>query len=61
MRNYRGSKIINVRIPDETLAEIEAIVGRSVLHAKGEPYTVSSWIKKCIAEKLNHLSRGRKS
>jgi hypothetical protein len=56
--NYRGSKIVPVRIPDETLARIEVIVARSVLHSGKEPYTVSSWIKKCIAEELRHLEAG---
>ena len=61
-RDYRGSKIVQVRIPDETLAELEAILARSVLHSQGEPYTMSSWIKKAIAEKLAHCKRhGKRS
>lgn len=59
-RGYRGSKIVNIRINDETLAEIEAIVARSVIHCKEEPHTVSSWIKKQIDTELKHLKRGRK-
>ncbi len=59
-RKYRGSKIVPVRIDDVTLSQIETIVARSVTHAKEEPYTVSSWIKKCIQEKLDHLERARK-
>lgn len=58
-RNYRGSKIVPVRIDDATLTQIESIVARSVLHSKAEPYTVSSWIKTLIQRELNSLERRR--
>jgi len=60
-RKYRGSKIVPVRIDDALLSEIQAITARSVLHSPQEPYTVSSWIKKAITEKLDHLKRSGKA
>ena len=59
-RNYRGSKIVPVRIDDATLLRVEAIVAKSVLHSKLEPYTVSSWIKTLIQRELNSLERRRR-
>lgn len=55
----KGAQVIPVRIPKELLTEIEkAIQSANATNAR-EPYTVSSWIRKCVAEKLNHLRRSR--
>lgn len=56
----RGSKIVPVRIPDELLDEVEVAVSSQNYHTKGEPHTLSGWIRKCIAEKLAHLKRSNK-
>ena len=55
------SSYVPIRIPNETMVQIEAIVARSVTHRAKEPWTVSSWIKAAIAEKLAHSERGRKT
>lgn len=51
------SKLVALRIPNETFAKIEAILARSVIQTPGEPYNMTSWILKAIKEKLDHLGR----
>lgn len=55
-----SSSYVPIRIPNETLTQIEAIVARSVTHRSDDPWTVSSWIKAAIADKLAHNERGRR-
>jgi hypothetical protein len=60
--NVNGSSsYVPIRIPNEVLAQISAIVAKSVTHRAKEPWTVSSWIKSAIMEKLAHSERGRAS
>lgn len=56
----KGSQVIPVRIPKELLTEIEQAIQSANLTTGLEPYTVSSWIRKCVAEKLAHLKRSRR-
>jgi len=56
----KGSKVVPLRIDQELLNEIEQSVGAANYYTKGEPYTTSSWIRKCIREKLDHLRRSSK-
>lgn len=59
-RPDRGSKVLQFRCPDEMLAEIEQAISISFERSFGEPYTISTWIKKAIQEKIDHSKRGRK-
>jgi TPP-dependent pyruvate/acetoin dehydrogenase alpha subunit len=59
-QSYRGSRIMTVRMDDDTIARIQAQVDRSVTYSKDEPYTIGGWIKKAVAEKLAHLERSKK-
>lgn len=56
----KGSKIVQVRVPDDLLKRIEEHVSSLQLNARGEPPTVSSYIRKAIEEKLAHRERSRK-
>jgi hypothetical protein len=58
---YKGSKIIPVRFPAEELAAVEAYLKESESTRSGEPWTISTFIKKAVREKLDHIQRSRKS
>jgi len=53
-----GSKIVPVRIPDALHQEISLAIVLANETRKEEPYDMSSWIRKAIMEKLDHLRRG---
>jgi len=53
----KGSPQLILRIPEEMLEEIKEVVDASLYRRKGEPLTVSSWIRIAIAEKLAHRKR----
>jgi len=53
----KGSKVVPLRIERGLLDEIEKSVASANYYTKGEMYTTSSWIRKCIREKLDKLRR----
>lgn len=53
----KGSKIIPIRMSDMYLDALDAAVRRANRTTRGEPYDRSSWIRKAITEKLDHLLR----
>lgn len=52
----KGSPIIPVRIPDELLAEIDAVVSS---YRDAEPWTRSSFIIHCVRAELAKRQRSR--
>jgi len=56
----KGNQVIPVRFPKELLTQVENAVQSANATRAAEPYTVSSWIRKCIEEKISHLQRSRK-
>lgn len=48
----KGTPITCVRIPPDMLAQVDALVERSITHAAEEPWTRTSWIVQAIREKL---------
>ena len=54
----KGSTKVVIRLPDELLELVWDTAVRSNGSRKQEPYTLSSWIRSAICEKLNH---GRRS
>jgi len=54
-----GSPKIVVRFPEDVIEEIQELVDRLNEHPNREPYTVSSWIRKCVMYELAHLKRGK--
>jgi len=55
----KGSQIIPVRIPEDLLAVVQQTIQSANSKRRHEPYTVSSWIRQCVAEKLSHLKRSK--
>jgi len=55
----KGSQRVIVRLDDETIDLIQDEVNKSEASATRTPYTLSSWIRHAIQEKLNKLRRGR--
>lgn len=55
-----GSKIVPVRINATLLNAIEDAIAGANVQTFDQPYTVSEWIRKAVAEKLDHLARGRR-
>lgn len=55
----KGTKIIALRLDDETQDLIKEECAKSRQTSKDVPYSVSSWIRHAIQEKLNKLRRGR--
>jgi len=56
-----GSQIVPIRIPAPLLQRIEKAMEMCNLHAKGEPYTRSSWILSCVLERLDKPMRRKRS
>lgn len=57
----RGNKIVPLRLSAETLAAMEARIERRNASTREEPWTVSDYIRHCIARDLAHIERGKKS
>lgn len=55
----KGSTRLTVRLDDETIDLIQEECDRSEKSSDRVPYTVSSWIRHAVQEKLNKLRRGR--
>lgn len=53
----KGSKIIPIRLSDLYLAALDRAIVSANKRVKGEPYDRSSWIRKALTEKLDHLAR----
>lgn len=57
----KGTKKYAVRIPDDMLDEIMDVISSANKTRKGEPYTLSSWLRDAVLYKLAALERGRGS
>lgn len=56
----KGSKVIPFRLSDLYLAALDEAVRSANRRTKGEPYDRSSWIRKAVTEKLDHLRRSKR-
>lgn len=56
----RGSRIVNVRFEDELFRLTILAVGRVNMKRRGEPFTLSDFIRKCVEDKLLHMERGKR-
>lgn len=56
----KGSQVITLRLSNAELFALWSGVSKSNVCRHGEPFTMSSWIRKAIAEKLQHQVRGGK-
>ena len=55
----KGSTVVLVRITAEMLDEMKIEINRLNHRVKGEPYNRSSFIRKAIMDKLDHIARSR--
>lgn len=55
----KGSKVVVVRIPAELGTEIDDAIHAANAVTREEPYNRSTWVRKCITDRLKHLARGR--
>lgn len=53
----KGSRVVPVRMPDELMEEIMAYIVRRNWATMTEPYSLSTFIRKAIREKLDHAKR----
>lgn len=56
----KGSPIVPVRVPEDTLKEIDDAVERSQTHRKKGGHTRTSFILEAVAEKFAKMERSRK-
>lgn len=56
----KGSKIVPIRIPEDLLEQILVRIASANVQRSEEPYTMSSWIIKCIRDRLDHNTRSRR-
>jgi metal-responsive CopG/Arc/MetJ family transcriptional regulator len=56
----KGTKIYSVRLDDQVVTEINAVMDSSFLTSRQEPLTLSAFIRKAIDEKLWHSARSRR-
>lgn len=56
----KGNKVVPVRFTPEELQAIAEAIESANDHTRDEPYTVSSWIRKAVKDKLAHLSRSKR-
>lgn len=60
MKEYRGSKIVPVRIDNELLQQLKDTLARLEHRRPNEPYTTSSFIRQAIVDKIKHYARSSK-
>ncbi len=56
----KGNKIVPLRIPPDMLAEVEERIARRNDATAAEIWTLSGYIRHCIASDLAHARRSRK-
>jgi hypothetical protein len=56
---YRGSKIVPVRLDDDTMERITALIRSRNERSAEEPWTVSDFVRHCIQAKVRHGLRAQ--
>lgn len=56
----KGSQVVPVRLPPDMKARVKDAIARINRKTQEEPHNVSSFVRKCIEDKLAHMERGRK-
>lgn len=56
-----SKKIVPIRIDQDMLDDIELAIRQAAEYNKFTLYTVGSWIRKAISEKIAHLERSRRN
>jgi hypothetical protein len=55
-----GTRIVALRMPDETRRAVLGAVDRANLSRMAEPYSFSSWVLTAVDQRLKKLVRGNK-
>lgn len=55
----KGNQHLKTRIPPEQIAEIEAVIAHRNAHSKRPKWTIATFIKAAIREKIAHMERSR--
>jgi hypothetical protein len=55
----RGNTVLQVRVPDLLLAQIERQIASRNYHTNREPWVISDWIRVAMIEKLRKMERCR--
>lgn len=53
----KGSPVIRARVERDLYAQIQEAIRRANATTAEEPYSESSWVRKCILDRLAHLER----
>ena len=56
----KGSKVVPIRFEDDLLWALDGVIAQVNERVKGEPYNRSTFIRKCVADEMKHLGRGRR-
>lgn len=56
----KGSRVVPIRVQRDLEIRIAAAIESANQTTKGEPYTLSEWIRKAVVEKLDHLERSKR-
>ena len=55
----RGNRIVGVRLEPDLLEQLTAAIESNNAARKGPPYSLSSWIRQAILERLDKQRRAR--
>lgn len=59
-RPYRGSKIVPVRVDEDTVREMARAIRERNNRSANVPWNASDFIRQAIRDKLDHIKRSRK-
>jgi hypothetical protein len=55
----KGSPLIAIRLPGDSLQQLDDLIAANNAIKRGEPWTRSSWIRDCVVDKVFHQWRAR--
>lgn len=55
----KGSPLISLRLPGETLRMLDLLIDRNNYSKNTEPWTRSSWVRDCVIDKVFHQFRAK--
>ena len=56
----KGTDRYTVRLPSDLMSEVATTIYRRNLHAEGEPWDLSAFLRVAIREKLHKMERSRR-
>jgi hypothetical protein len=55
----KGSPLIAIRLPGDSLQQLDELIAANNATKQGEPWTRSSWVRDCVVDKVFHQWRAR--